>query len=362
MPRTFKTYPLLHPFSWLYGLIVTIRNKLFDNGILKQRTFNIPIICVGNITAGGTGKTPHTEYLIRLLSPQYKVAVLSQGYKRKSKGFRIVEVDSKAQDVGDEPLQIKQKYPDTLVIVDKNRTNAIEKILSIEKAKRPDVILLDDGFQHRYVQPSLAILLINSYRPVFEDKLLPEGLLREPIKAKSRADIVLITKCKSDMNASDFDFYKNKLSLQPHQQLHFTTFDYETIEPVFPDLQNTQFNLNDLQNRHVLLVAGIASPQPLVEKLQQKTNNLHTQFFPDHHFFSEKDIETIHRQIDNNKIILTTEKDAVRFRAMNLPEKMRKMMYYIPICVNFVEGKKAFDNKILVHVQTFTENLQPMKM
>ena len=357
MSRTFKTYPLLRPFSWLYGLVVILRNKLFDNGILKQKKFDIPIICVGNITAGGTGKTPHTEYLIRLLSPQYKVAVLSQGYKRKSKGFRIVDVDSKAQDVGDEPLQIKQKYPDTLVVVDKNRVNAIEKILSIEKAKRPDVILLDDGFQHRYVQPSLSILLVNSHRPIFEDELLPAGLLREPIKAKNRAHIVLVTKCKSEMQTSDFEFYKNKLNLQPHQQLYFTTFNYGTIVPVFPDLQNEPVELNDLQNKHVLLVAGIASPQPLVEKLQQSTNNLYTQFFPDHHFFNEKDIETIHKQIDsindNNKLILTTEKDAVRFRTMPLSDEMRKMMYYIPVQVKFVENEEGFDETIIQHIKNF---------
>ena len=362
MPQTFKTYPLLRPFSWLYGLAVIVRNKLFDNGILKQKKFDIPIICVGNITAGGTGKTPHTEYLIRLLSPQYKVAVLSQGYKRKSKGFRIVDVDSNAQDVGDEPLQIKQKYPDTLVMVDKNRANAIEQILSIEKEKRPDVILLDDGFQHRYVQPSLSILLVNSHRPIFEDELLPAGLLREPIKAKNRAHIVLVTKCKNEMQASDFEFYKNKLNLQPHQQLHFTTFEYGTIVPVFPDLQNVGADLcvcplNDLTNKHVLLVAGIASPQPLVEKLQQNTNNLYTQFFPDHHFFNEKDIEAIHKQIDsindNNKIILTTEKDAVRFRTMPLCDEMKKMMYYIPIQVKFVENEEGLDEKIIQHIKNF---------
>ena len=358
----FKIYPILRPVSWLYGLVVGFRNRLFNSGMLSQKKFNIPIICVGNITAGGTGKTPHIEYLIRLLSPQYKIAVVSRGYKRKSKGFRIVEVDSEVQNVGDEPLQIKQKYPDTLVVVDKNRANAIKKILSIGKEERPDVILLDDGFQHRYVQPSLSILLVNSHRPIFEDELLPAGLLREPIKAKNRAHIVLVTKCKSDMEASDFEFYKNKLNLQPHQQLHFTTFEYGTIAPVFPDFGNVGADLcvcplDDLTNKHVLLLAGIASPQPLVEKLQQKTNNLYTQFFPDHHFFNEKDIKTIHKQIDsindNNKIILTTEKDAVRFRTMLLSDEMRKMMYYIPIQVKFVEKGEGFDEKIIQHVQAF---------
>ena len=348
-----KIYRLLRPVSWLYGLGVNFRNRLFNSGVLKQKKFDIPIICVGNITVGGTGKTPHTEYLIRLLLPQYKVAVLSRGYGRKSNDFRIVEVDSKAQDVGDEPLQIKQKYPDTLVVVDKNRTNAIEKMLSFEEKERPDVILLDDGFQHRYVQPSLSIALINSHRPVFEDELLPAGLLREPISGLKRADIVLITKCKNDITPSERNFYEKGLKLH-HNLLFFTSFDYGTIQPVFPDLQNEPLEINDLQNKHILLVAGIASPQPLVEKLKQKTNNLRTQFFPDHHFFNKKDIESIQQQIntiaDNNKIILTTEKDTVRFRTLPfLNEDVKKRLYFIPIEVKFVdeEEKNLFHKTIL---------------
>lgn len=360
MQPKIKTYPSLRPLSRLYGFGVNLRNKLFDNGKLKQRRFDIPIICVGNITAGGTGKTPHTEYLIRLLLPHCKVAVLSQGYKRKSKGFRIVEVDSKVQDVGDEPLQIKQKYPETLVVVDKKRVNAIEKILSIEKEERPDVILLDDGFQHRYVQPSLSILLINSNRPVFDDELLPAGLLREPLQAINRADIVIVTKCDSHTNPF---FYRDKLNLQSHRELYFTMLDYGTIKPIFPDLQNKQLELSDLRKRSVFLTAGIASPQPLVDKLKQKTDRLHTQFFPDHHFFNAKDVENIRKQIDSiddeNKIILTTEKDAVRFRThRHVDNEMKKMMYYIPICVEFwgEEAKKRFDNKIIQHIESFQKS------
>ena len=362
MLSNFKTYPLFRPLSWLYGLGVNLRNKLFDIGVLKQKKFDVPVICVGNITAGGTGKTPHIEYLIHLLSPLYKVAVVSRGYMRKSKGFRLVEAGSTAHEVGDEPLHIKQKYPNTLVVVDTNRANAIEKILSFEKEKRPDVVLLDDGFQHRYVQPLLSILLVNSHRPVFEDKLLPAGLLREPLQAKNRADIVLVTKCENNV---DVELYKNKLSLQPHQQLYFTTFGYEMIAPVFPDLKNVGANLcvcpiSDLQNKHILLITGIASPQPLVEKLQQHTNHLHTLFFPDHHFFSEKDIDNCRQQFnainDANKLILTTEKDAVRFRTMScLSDEMKKMMYYIPIRVKFVEKwtGRMFNNEILKCIDTF---------
>ena len=353
----------LLPLSWLYGMGVGLRNALFDRNILKQHTFDIPVICVGNLTVGGTGKTPHVEYLIRLLSPKFKVAVLSRGYKRKTKGFIIVDADAKVHDVGDEPLQIKQKFPHVLVVVDKNRKAAIEKIMSIEKEERPDVILLDDGFQHRYVKPSLSILLVDSNRPVFEDKLLPAGLLRESIHGKSRASIVLVTKCHPDMQPIDFRIYTNGLNLFAFQDLYFTSIDYGVIKPVFPELQQERFALNDLRKKHVFLVAGIASPKPLVDKLEHKTYNLYTSFFPDHHFFTEEDILSVKELMDSveadDKIILTTEKDAVRFRGLtSLNDELKKQMYYIPIRVKFVEesDKELFNEKIYEHVRKYQTN------
>ncbi|WP_436414368.1 tetraacyldisaccharide 4'-kinase [Petrimonas sp.] len=355
----------LLPLSWLYGFGVAFRNKLFDAKILKQHKFDIPIICVGNITVGGTGKTPHIEYLISLLSSRYKVAVLSRGYKRKSKGFRIVDVDSKPKDVGDEPLQIKQKFPDTLVVVDKNRKNAIEKIQSIDIEERPGVILMDDGFQHRYVTPSLSILLVDSNRPVYEDKLLPAGYLREPLKGKDRANIVIVTKCSRDMQPIDFRIYENGLDMFPYQDLYFTTFDYGNITPVFPEIQPEILESDDLRKKHVFLVTGIASPQPLTEKLELKTYNLYPRFFPDHHYFKEEEIEQIDVEMnaldvdDDDKIIVTTEKDAVRFRALPfLKEEFKKKLYYIPIEVVFLEKdeKESFNKKINKHVRSYQTN------
>ena len=350
----------LLPLSWLYGIGVNFRNRMFDKKILKQRKFNIPIICVGNLTVGGTGKTPHIEYLVRLLSPKFKVAVLSRGYKRKSKGFKIVETDSKAQDVGDEPLQIKQKFPDILVIVDKNRVKAIEKILSFDKEKQPDVILLDDGFQHRYVLPSMSILLVDSNRPVFEDKLLPAGMLREPLKSLDRASIVMVTKCQPDMHPIDFRIYSNGLDLFPYQDLYFTSFVYDNLKPVFPELNLDSLPLDELRKKHIFLVTGIASPGPLVRKLEYKTYNLYTKFFPDHHNFTKDDIRSISEFADsikdNNKIILTTEKDAVRFLTLSyLPDDIKNMLYYIPVNVAFInnEEKKSFNNKIINHVRNY---------
>lgn len=353
----------LLPLSWLYGTAVSFRNWLFNKKVLKQRSFDIPVICVGNITAGGTGKTPHIEYLIRLLSPKFKVAVLSRGYKRKTKGFLIVDTDSKVRDVGDEPLQIKKKFPDILVVVDKKRVNAIEKIISIEKEERPDVILLDDGFQHRHVIPSLSIVLADSNRPVFEDRLLPAGLLREPLKGIDRASVVVVTKCNPDMQPIDFRIYTNGLNLYPYQELFFTSFDYDQLRPVFPELQTEEVSMNDLRKKHVFLVTGIASPEPLVRKLDLKTYNLYTKFFPDHHNFTGKDIQSIVDMADmiedENKIIVTTEKDAVRFRALSyLPEKIKNIMYYLPVRVTFLNNKErlSFNKKIVDHVRNYKTN------
>lgn len=355
----------LLPLSWLYGFGVDLRNKLFDAKILKQHKFDIPIICVGNITVGGTGKTPHIEYLINLLSSRYKVAVLSRGYKRKSRGFKIVDVDSKPQNVGDEPLQIKQKFPDTLVVVDKNRRSAIEKMQSIDIEERPEVILMDDGFQHRHILPSLSILLVDSNRPVYEDKMLPAGDLREPLKGKDRAGIVIVTKCSRDMQPIDFRIYENGLDLFPYQDLYFTTFDYGNIIPIFPEIQSEILEPDDLRKKHVFLVTGIASPQPLVEKLELKTYNLYPIFFPDHHFFKEEDIEDINVEMnaidvdDDDKIIVTTEKDAIRFRSLSfLKEEFKKKLYYIPIEVVFLKKpeKESFNKKINKHVRSYQTN------
>lgn len=342
---------------------MNLRNWMFDCNVLKQRSFDIPVICVGNITVGGTGKTPHIEYLIRLLSKQYRVAVLSRGYKRKSRGFRVVETDSRVQDVGDEPLQIKRKFPDTMVFVDANRVRAIERILNAGSASRPDVILLDDGFQHRRVKPSLSILLVDSNRPVFEDELLPAGLLREPLSGKNRASIVLVTKCHPDMQPIDFRIYSNGLDLYPFQKLYFTSLEYGAIRPLFPELGGEELELNDLRKKHLFLVTGIASPAPLVDKLEHKTYNLYTKFFPDHHSFTKENIRSIWRMVasvdDPNKIILTTEKDAVRFQSLPfLEEEMKRILYYIPVRISFINENKqeSFNNHIHKHVRNYQAN------
>ncbi|MGI6074498.1 MAG: tetraacyldisaccharide 4'-kinase [Fermentimonas sp.] len=353
----------LLPFSRLYGLGVNFRNWLFDKNILKQKSFDLPIICVGNITVGGTGKTPHIEYLIKLLSPRYRIGVVSRGYKRKSRGLREVTVDSNVLEVGDEPLQIKRKFPNVKVVVDGNRVNAIERLRDLPTDDRPEVILLDDGFQHRYVKPTLSILLVDSGRPVFEDKLLPAGNLREPIKGLSRASIVLVTKCSDDMMPIDKRIYSNGLNLFSYQELYFTTFDYEELMPVFEEYDHEHFEPEDLLKKHIILVTGIANPKPLEEHLEHKTFNLYTISFPDHQNFTREDISSIMDLVesvdDDNKIVITTEKDAMRFMELSdLPEDLKKILYYIPVKIKFIESRERhlFNKKILEHVRNYQTN------
>ena len=352
----------LIPLSWIYGLGVELRNFLFDNDILKQKEYPVPVICVGNLTVGGTGKTPHIEYISGLLSKQYKVAVVSRGYKRKSRNLQVVEVNSDVKRVGDEPLQIKLKYPNVTVIVDKNRRNAIEYLLEQQSELQPDVILLDDGYQHRYVKPSLSVLLVDSNRPIYEDRLLPAGRLREPFRRKDRASIVVVTKCGAEMQPIDFRIFANGLNLYPFQLLFFTRFKYNRLRPVFPELNQDSYGLDDIRKKQVLLVTGIASTKPLEDKLSKKTYNLHTLFFPDHHFYNKDDIKNIEKrfaELSGDKIVITTEKDAVRLQALHyISDELKEKLFYLPINVSFLEEteKESFNEKIINHVRNYQNN------
>lgn len=361
--RISKIRRLLLPFSWLYGLVVNIRNWMYDSKILKQYRFDIPIICVGNITVGGTGKTPHIEYLIELLSPTYKVGVLSRGYKRKSKGFRVVGVNSTPEEVGDEPLQIKLKYPDAHVYVDKDRKNAIDHILMYGKDNRPDVILLDDGYQHRRVRPSMSILLVDSNRPIHEDHFLPAGNLRESFKGRHRASIVLVTKCKKDMSPIEFRINETDLDLFPFQKLYYSTFDYGNVKPVFSNIDIDSQPLSYLKSKHILLVTGIAMPQPFKEFIVGNGAIVKSLEFSDHHHFSKDDIRSIENHFAkmgvDDKIIVTTEKDATRLRGIpSISDEIKQRLYYIPIEVAFLKSKdkESFNKKIFKHVRNYQTN------
>ena len=270
----------LIPFSWLYGLGVGLRNELFELNILKTRRFGIPVISVGNITVGGSGKTPHVEYLIRLLKDKMKVAVLSRGYKRKSRGYVLADENTPMREIGDEPYQMKTKFPDICVAVDKNRCEGIDRLTSDEETKDVDVILLDDAFQHRYVQPGINILLVDYHRLIIYDKLLPAGRLREPLSGKNRADIVIITKCPKSLNPIDYRVLSKAMELYPFQQLYFTTLDYCDLEPIFSKTRNLP--LTEIRGKNILLLAGIMSPKQLELDLNSFTGNnaLTTLSFP----------------------------------------------------------------------------------
>lgn len=318
----------LMPFAWLYGLVVCIRNLMFDVGVLKSRTFPLPVICVGNITVGGTGKTPHTEYLIRLLSKDHQVAVLSRGYKRKSEGYVLATKDTPMAEIGDEPYQMKQKYPQIHMAVDKDRCHGIEQLMQKTVKPQSDVVILDDAYQHRYVKAGLNILLMDYHRLIHLDKLLPAGRLREPMSGSQRADIVIITKCPRDIKLMDRIGIERSINLKNWQKIFFTTYKY-------PD------QMEGL-GENPLLVTGIASPQQMVYDLQKIVPTFELMSFPDHHNFTEQDINAI-RTRAAGRTILTTEKDATRLHGLD-------NMKVIPIEVEFIEGKEKFDKMIKNYV------------
>ena len=353
----------LRPLSWLYGLVVGCRNMLFEMGILKSRSFTVPVISVGNITVGGTGKTPHVEYLIRLLKDIAKVAVLSRGYKRKSHGFVLAGKETTMSDIGDEPFQMLQKFPDITVAVDKKRTRGIDKLTSGDYVDGIDVVLLDDAFQHRYVKPGINILLVDYHRLVIYDELLPSGRLREPVKGKDRADIVIITKCPTDLKPMEFRVITKAMGLYPYQQLYFSTHEYEAPLPVFPETAKPDklAGLTDLKGKNILLLTGIASPEQMLKDLQAYTDKITPLTFGDHHHFKQKDVERINEAfaaLPSPKVIITTEKDACRLTvAEGLSDDVRQALYVLPIHVKILQDQEEqFHQRIIKYVRKNTRN------
>ncbi|MBP3788016.1 MAG: tetraacyldisaccharide 4'-kinase [Prevotella sp.] len=347
----------LLPLSWIYGGIVKLRNFLFDVGILHTRSFMMPVISVGNITVGGTGKTPHVEYLIRLLKGHANVAVLSRGYKRKSSGFVLANEHSTAHDIGDEPYQMKQKFPNVTVAVDKSRVHGIETLK--ENNSDIDVILLDDAFQHRYVKPGVNILLVDYHRLIIYDKLLPAGRLREPLNGKNRADIVIVTKCPKTLNPINFRVITKAMGLYPYQDLFFTTMSYDSLQHLY---QHTTRELSDITpDEHLLLIAGIASPQQLINDISAVTPNLTALTFSDHHDFTKKDVQRINdtfAAMPSPKSIVTTEKDAARIVCTEgLSEEVRQHLYTLPVKIEFMlEQEDNFNEKIIGYVRKNSRN------
>ena len=354
-PNTWKV--LLFPFALLYGLVIWIRNRLYDYGIFRSTAFNIPLISVGNITVGGTGKTPHVEYLAALLKDEFHVATLSRGYKRKTRDFRIAAPGSRVTEIGDEPLQIKRRYPQITVAVDRKRVHGVQKLMDLTPPV--EVILLDDAYQHRSVEPGLSILLIDYARPIDRDRLLPAGMLREPASNRSRANIILVTRTPESLKAIELREYVKGFDLSLGQHLYFTTMHYGDLKPVYSDTpaKNTAWFKENAGG--ILLVSGIANPQSLREYARSIHGNVTELRFPDHHRYTGKDTDRIAQTFGRLKeqhqeiLVLTTDKDAVRLQEQRPGPELRNAFYTVPLEVHFLnDDKEEFDRKILHYVNS----------
>lgn len=350
----------LMPLSWLYGAAVDIRNALFDMGILRSVSYDIPIINVGNITVGGTGKTPHVEYLIRLLSSRYRVAVLSRGYKRKTSGYLLSSVTSTTKEIGDEPWQIKQKFPDIYVAVDENRRRGINRLLTDEATKDVEVILLDDAYQHRYVKAGHNILLVDYHRLISNDCLLPAGRLRERPSSSHRATTIIVTKCPQHIMAMGFRVVLSSLDIRPYQQLFFSTYNYGTMRQLWGE-GTMDPNVLRKNNTHVLLLTGIGNPLQMEQDMRRFVQHITPLTFPDHHYYVKSDADTIHKTLlglPQPHIIITTEKDAARLQLLQgLSEEVRQNTYVLPIEVSIMRDEKnKFDKTITDYVHENKRN------
>jgi tetraacyldisaccharide 4'-kinase len=350
-----KLWFLTLPASLIFGIVTGIRNWLFDNGFIKQVSFTIPVISVGNITVGGTGKTPHVEYLINLLQKDYELSVLSRGYKRKTKGYQLAGPKSGVADIGDEPKQIKQKFPSIQVAVSEDRIEGINRLL--EEKNKPDVILLDDAYQHRYIKPGLTILLIDYNRPLASDYYLPFGNLRENRYQTRRAQIIIITKTPVKINPIEKTIFKKGLRLFPFQKLFFSSMIYDEPVPVFKK-NASEITRGEIakQKMSILLVTGIANPEPLVNFIHSISKDVVKLTFPDHHNYTEKDIAKISDHFkaieSQSKIIITTEKDAMHFREIKyIPNSFIQAMYFIPVKVKFLEDADLFNRYVIDYLR-----------
>jgi tetraacyldisaccharide 4'-kinase len=352
MLRSFRY--LLFPISLVYGSIIWLRNWLFDKKILRSVAFNFPIICVGNIAVGGTGKTPMVEYLIRLLQGNYKTATLSRGYKRKTKGFAIANAQTTALEIGDEPMQFHNKFPNVAVAVGEERLVAIPQLLQAKP--NTNVIILDDAFQHRPVKAGLNIVL-TAYNNLFtRDIILPSGDLRDVKTSMKRADIIVVTKCKTGLSATEKDTIIKEIKPLAHQTVFFTEIKYTKPYHLF---NNSETVLNSASN--VLLICGIANPNPLKSFLAAQVHSYDMLRYADHHIFNSDDLADIKKHFEkiqaDNKIILTTEKDATRL--VKFADELKDYpVYVLPIEHSFLFGEgEGFDKLVAGFISSFKKDV-----
>lgn len=336
-------YILLKPLSVLYSTGVRLRNKLFDLGIYRSTKSNITTISVGNITVGGTGKTPHAEYILSLVSNKVNSAYLSRGYKRSTRGFRLADENSNASTIGDEAYQIKRKFPNITVAVDAKRHNALKKLNNSKNP--PKLVVLDDAYQHRALNPDLNILLIDYNRLTYQDSMLPLGELREPSSNTDRADIIIFTKCPNTIMPVDMLSTRTQIRPFPYQTLYYTTLSYGKPKGLFTNKKL------DICGKEIILVTGVAQPQHLHKHLEKYVSLITALKYPDHHKFTMHDIKEIEHDFEklnaSNRAIITTEKDAARLISMNIPESIKNDIYTIGIEIEFLFNKqKDFDAQI----------------
>ncbi|MBC8265706.1 MAG: tetraacyldisaccharide 4'-kinase [Flavobacteriales bacterium] len=342
---------VLYPFSVLYAIVTNLRNLLFDMGIFPSKTFDIPIICIGNLSVGGTGKTPLTDYIITLLKNEKNIAVLSRGYGRNTSGFQEVSTESTAKKVGDESLLIKQKHPNCLVVVDENRKRGIENIM--KKHPEIELILLDDGFQHRWVKAGFNILITDYSLPYYKDYLLPMGTLRESKESSKRAEIIVVSKSPKDINPTEKKGIIQQLGVFITQKCYFSHINYKSWKCI---TTNKDFLVEEKYS--ITLVTGIANASTLVENLKNNNHTVSHLEYADHHNYTLNDIEDILNKYnqDNStkKLILTTEKDAVKLRKFE--NKFGDAnIYFAPIETGF-EEKENFEKQILNYVTANKRN------
>ena len=345
---------LLSPVSALYGAGVSFRNWAYRRGLLRSISFAVPVISVGNLSVGGAGKTPHIEYLIRHLDPYLELATLSRGYRRKTRGFLVVEPGMTAEQVGDEPLQYARKFPDVMVTVAEERAFAIPEIVG----RRPDIqlVLLDDAFQHRAVRPGLNILLTEFDRPFYDDYLLPSGRLREWCSGYERADVIIVSKCPRRLDRATADAMTARIAPLPHQRVFFSYYDYAA--PYY--LLDNRYRLRLEEDIHVLLITGIARTDYLLDHLRGQARSVRSLDYADHHFFTGNDVSNLHRRFqelpDGHRAIVTTEKDATRLEPhLAYIREQQLPVFVLPLAVrfHFDEGPQ-FDALVRDYLLSFT--------
>lgn len=336
----------------MYFLYVKIRHFLYDIGAIGSVEFDIPVICVGNITVGGTGKTPMVELILQYHMSTYNVAILSRGYGRSSKGYIEVKCEHDYRKVGDEPLQIKRKFPNAVVVVCEDRVEGVERL----RKSHPEInmVIMDDGFQHRRITPKINVIIIDATRPVHHDHALPLGSLRDTPSSLDRANIFIVSKCPEGMTSIDRRVLQNNLISKAYQRIYFTRYESLTPEPLYPDIADSTMIFD--HNTEVIAVAGIGNPTPFVESLDGQYKKVDQILFKDHHVYHMSDIKQMQSMTDRypEAIIVMTEKDAVKLMGKStIPAELRGKLYYMPIDISFLveDSKNAFLNHLSYEIK-----------